>query len=158
MKNRTQKWTISILAAALLLMSASPAYARLDAAKPEQTEQTEQEHWHGSKGQRDAGHAHKDWQAVREQHRAFRLHRLQDAAKYFGISTEGKSAKQLHEDLRAARNNDKAKWERYKAEFQAKRLAHLQKIAAKLGIAYEGKTTRELRREIHAEIEGSGMK
>lgn len=158
MKNRKRQWTILISAAALLLISASPAHARHEAPKPEQAQQTEQEQWRSRSGQQDAGHEGKDWHAAREQHRAFRLQRLKEAAEYFGIATEGKSAKQLHEELRTARHADKAKWERYKAEFRAKRLAHLQKIAAKLGIAVEGKTMRELSRDIRAEIEGIGTK
>jgi hypothetical protein len=94
-------------------------------------------------------------------HKAYRMKRLKEAADYFGISTEGKSAKQLHKEIKAAREADSAKWDRFKAEQKAKRLARLQEVAKGLGIETQGKNAQQLRKEIRAackEKRGAGAR
>jgi len=81
-------------------------------------------------------------------HEEYRMKRLTEAAQYFGIETAGKDAKQLKEELQAARKADEAKWKRFEAEQKAKHLARLQTFAKKLGIATEGKDAKQLRKEI----------
>lgn len=80
---------------------------------------------------------------------AYRLEKLKDMAKYFGIETEGKSVDQLRSEVSAAKEANKEKWEAYKAEHKAKRLQHLQKIAQEHGIKTKGKTAEQLIMELH---------
>jgi hypothetical protein len=139
MKWIDRKWIAAALSAALLL-TAAPAFAEPAGTPSDQTARQPDFNW-------DNGRHHSHRHEVREAHR---LERLKEAVEYFGISTEGKTAEQLRQELRAARVKDPVKWERFKAEHKAKRLKHLQEIAAKLGISTEGKSARQLREEIRA--------
>ncbi|MBW7476448.1 hypothetical protein K0T92_17075 [Paenibacillus oenotherae] len=160
MKNGKLQWFVGAVSAAVLL-TAAPVSAGYDTSKtvtPEKRQAEESGQWEDAPGERKwhgaAKAEHGEWKAMHEERRAYRMKRLKEAAQYFGIATEGKSAKQLHKELRAASKADKAKWERFRREQSAKRLARLQSIAAKLGIATQGKTARQLYRDIRAEIEG----
>ncbi|RAP73801.1 hypothetical protein [Paenibacillus montanisoli] len=141
-KHGFRKPLIAIGTAAALLLSAVPALAQQIATPPsdqlEAQHEQERNHWGGDH------HFGKNG----EEHKARKLKHLQEAAGYFGISTEGKSAEQLIKELKAARDADPAKWEKFKAEMKAKRLAKLQEKAAALGIKTEGKSAKQLREEI----------
>jgi len=104
--------------------------------EPQQQEQQEQQH----EQQRHLKRGHRN----SEEHQARRLKHLQEAAQYFGISTQGKSAKQLHDELKATRASDPAKWDKFKAAHKAKRLANLQEAAEREGISTKGKTARQI--------------
>ncbi|MFC5649658.1 hypothetical protein ACFPYJ_11100 [Paenibacillus solisilvae] len=126
-------------AACTLLFLVIPAHAQREAEPSAQQQlQPEAKQDHGRFGMN------------REEHRAYRLERLKEAADYFNISTDGKSAAQLHKEVKAARAANKEKWEQFKQEQSGKRLARLQKIAAELGIKTEGKTAKQLHAEIRA--------
>ncbi|WP_274649120.1 hypothetical protein [Paenibacillus humicola] len=131
----------ALLTGALLLAAVPvPAFGAPEAAPGGQSGQNEQA---GHDWKDDRGH----W---REHHEARKLKHLKEAAEYFGIATEGKTADQLRTELKAAKEKDAAKWERFKAEHKAKRLERLQTIARKLGISTEGKSAKQLREEIRA--------
>lgn len=98
--------------------------------------------------QEEDKHEHHRGGMSREEFEAYRLKRLQEMAAYFGIPTEGKSARQLKQELIAAKEADKEKWEAFKAERQAKRLDHLREIARDHGIQTEGKTAEQLHEEL----------
>jgi hypothetical protein len=145
MKWLNKKWIV-LAAAAALSMAAVPVYAQSNASAPSNTPSL-QENEQTAREQLERGHEHS--KAARD-HKAYRMKRLKEAADYFGISTEGKSAKQLHKELKAAREADSAKWDRFKAEQKAKRLARLQEVAKGLGIETQGKNAQQLRKEIRA--------
>lgn len=138
---RLDRKLVVALAACTLLLTASPVHAQRDStpsAAQQQQLQPEAKQEHGHYGM------------DREEHRAYRLERLKEAAEYFNISTEGKTPAQLHKEVKAARAADKEKWEQFKQEQSGKRLARLQKIASELGIKTEGKTAKQLHAEIRA--------
>ncbi|QHT62953.1 hypothetical protein GXP70_25315 [Paenibacillus lycopersici] len=141
---KTPSWRKQIAAlgtAAALLLTALPVYAQAATPSSEQLQaQHEQERDHWRFG---GGHGHKS-----EVRKARKLELMQEAAQYFGIATEGKSAEQLHKELKAAREANPAKWEKFKAEKKAQRLARLQETAKRLGIATEGKSAKQLHDEI----------
>ncbi|SDX45618.1 hypothetical protein [Paenibacillus sp. CF384] len=139
--------------AAALILTAGTVYANsAEIAIPSSDQlqaqhEQKQEHWkHGDHGK------------GREHREARKLEHLQKAAVYFGISTEGKTAEQLQEELKAAIKKSPTKWEKFKAEKKAERLARLQEKAARLGIKTEGKTAEQLREELHAACKEHGMK
>ncbi|WP_308636222.1 hypothetical protein [Paenibacillus silvisoli] len=142
-KHDFRKPLIAIGTAAALLLSAVPAMAEPSVSTPpsDQLEaQHEQERGHWGRDHHDGKNS--------EERKARKLKHLQEAAGYFGISTEGKSAEQLIKELKAAREADPAKWEKFKGEMKAKRLARLQEKASALGIKTEGKSAKQLREEI----------
>ena len=127
--------------AAALLLTAMPVYAQASTPSSEQLQaQHEQERDHWRFG---SGHGHKG-----EERKARRLAFMQEAAQYFGIATEGKSAEQLHKELKAAKEANPAKWEKFMASKKAQRMARLQDTAKRLGISTEGKSARQLHEEI----------
>ncbi|UVI31295.1 hypothetical protein [Paenibacillus spongiae] len=136
---RTWINSIVLTAAGALLLSVVPAFAQ-NGTHPPSGEPSQAEHHHMDRDKGKAGS---------EEHKARKLEHLKEAAKYFGISTEGKTAQQLHEELKAARTKDKAKWEQFKAEHKAMRMAKLQEKAKSLGISTEGKSMKQLCQEIH---------
>ena len=126
-------------ACALLLLSASSVHAQQRESTPSaQQLQPEAKQEQGRFGMN------------REEHQAYRLEVLKEAAEYFNISTEGKSTAELHKEVKAARAANKEKWEQFKQEQTGKRLTRLQKIASDLGIKTEGKTAKQLHAEIRA--------
>lgn len=98
--------------------------------------------------QEESSREHHRGRMSKEQFEAYRLQRLQEMAFYFGIPTEGKSARQLKQELVVAKETNKEKWEAFKAERQAKRLEHMRKIAESNGIQTEGKTAEQLHEEL----------
>lgn len=149
----TKKWLVPALALTAILI-ASPVWA---AEVPEASvskepaqapEDSKQEHQHGH------GHGH----MMRKDFDAYRLERLKEMAQYFGIETSGKTAKQLKQELEAAKIANKDKWEAYKAEHKARRLEHLRQIAAKHGIKTDGKSEEQLREELYKLHGGEGKK
>jgi len=94
-------------------------------------------------------HEHHNGHRMEKNFEAYRLEKLKDMAKYFGIETEGKTVDQLKAEVSAAKEANKEKWEAYKAEHKAKRLQHLQKIAQEHGIKTKGKTAEQLIKELH---------
>lgn len=136
------KWTkpcVSAAAAAMLLFGGASALATPEAAKEPQT-QTERFE--------DAAQTREQWKAMRDEHYRHGAKRLQEAAEYFGIKTEGKTAEQLRDELKKVRQEQPEKWAKFKAEHKAKRLAKLQEEAKRLGIATEGKDLRQLHKEV----------
>ncbi|MCQ6562624.1 hypothetical protein [Paenibacillus mendelii] len=137
--NKTWIRSIVLTAAGALVLAAVPAFAQNETNPPS-----------GSSPQVEQHHMDRhQWKAGSEKHKARKLEHLKEAAAYFGISTEGKTAEQLHEELKAARTKDQAKWERFKAEHKAKHMAKLQETAKSLGISTEGKSHKQLCHEIH---------
>lgn len=144
---------VLLTVAGALLVATAPAAAQAPESQqlPSDNYATEQQKKH------DHGHGH--WQKEdREKHMARRLKHLQEAAQYFGISIEGKSAKELHAELKSIRTSNPAKWEQFKAERKAKRLAALQEEAKRLGISTEGKTTKQICAEIVKKRKLNGSK
>ncbi|QHW33070.1 hypothetical protein GZH47_21205 [Paenibacillus rhizovicinus] len=141
---KTPTWRKQLAAlgtAAALLLTAMPICAQAATPSSEQLQaQHEQERDHWRFG---GGHGHKS-----EARKARKLEFMQEAAQYFGIATEGKSAEQLHKELKAAREANPAKWEKFKSEKKAQHMARLQDTAKRLGISTEGKTARQLQDEI----------
>ncbi|MFF2093707.1 hypothetical protein [Paenibacillus sp. NPDC058174] len=145
---RTKSY-VALLTIALLL-AAAPAYA----AQPENPQSAEK----GTDAQSRSS-SHEGWKSGHDHHHhgnppsaaqieEHRLAKLRYMAKYFGISTEGKTADQLKNELKAAKVKDKDKWEAFKAEHQAKRLEHLKRVAAEHGISTEGKSADQLLDEL----------
>ncbi|GGD95337.1 hypothetical protein [Paenibacillus nasutitermitis] len=138
-----QNW-ITAAAAGIILAAAVPGFARAAEVMPPASPSSSQEdskeirQWDGRDHHKHGG----------RDHEKFRMRRLTEAAQYFGIETAGKDAKQLSEELKAARKADEAKWKRFVAEQEAKHLVRLQTFAKKLGIATEGKDAKQLRKEI----------
>ncbi|GGG81653.1 hypothetical protein [Paenibacillus radicis (ex Gao et al. 2016)] len=132
-----------------LFVAAAPAYA----AQPEDQQSAEK----GADAQSHSS-SHEGWKSDHEHHHGnppsaaqieeHRLAKLRYMAKYFGISTEGKTADQLKNELKAAKVKDKDKWEAFKAEHQAKRLEHLKRVATEHGISTEGKSADQLLDEL----------
>lgn len=81
---------------------------------------------------------------------AYRLERMKEMASYFGISTEGKSAEQLKQELMVAKEANAEKWEAFKAEHRAKRLDHLKEMAKEQGLQTEGKSAEQLHKELRS--------
>ncbi|WP_219833908.1 hypothetical protein [Paenibacillus sp. R14(2021)] len=135
--------------AAALLLAGMPVHAMATAPSTEQqlpsSEQMQAQHEQERDHWRWSGHGHGH---NREERQARKLEHMKEAAQYFGIASEGKSAEQLHKELKEARKANPAKWEKFKAEKQAQRLARLQETAKRLGIATEGKSARQLHKEI----------
>ncbi|MFC4812930.1 hypothetical protein [Paenibacillus sp. GCM10023250] len=143
---KTPSWRKQIAAlgtAAALLLTAMPVYAQAATPPSEQLQaQHEQERDHWRFG---GGHGHGYKHGDRE---ARKLEFMKDAAQYFGISTEGKSADQLKKEVKAAKDADPAKWDKFIAAKKAQRLTRLQDTAKRLGISTEGKTAKQLHDEI----------
>jgi len=147
-----------VLVISAQLASAHPGHDTQQWVQQKPAEQTQalepqQHEQHEQKSHLKRGH----WQSGGEEHQARRLKHLQEAAKYFGLSTQGKSAKQLHDELKAIRAADPAKWEKFKAAHKAKRLANLQEAAERHGIATKGKTARQICDELR-KVQENGAK
>ena len=142
---------------ATLLLTALPAYVQAGTPSSEQLQQTQQEqeqegdHWRFG-GDRE-GHGHN-----REGREARKLEFMKEAAQYFSISTQGKTAEQLEKELVTARKENPAKWEKFKAEKKSQHLARLQETAKRLGISTEGKTSRQLQQEIREKCNNRTIK
>lgn len=99
----------------------------------------------------EAGAAAPDANAVQEQdrkkrehwekHKKVHLERMKQMAVLLGIEVEGKSAKQIHEEIRKLKHGEPG-------ESAADRLARLNKLATRLGIDPKGKSADELTEEI----------
>ncbi|MFF2483310.1 hypothetical protein [Paenibacillus sp. NPDC058071] len=140
------KGFVAALAAAVWLM-ALPVYAQT----PEQLSPEENDgsaHSHAEEGWQHGHDHHKGQPPSASQIEEHRLAKLRYMAKYFGISTEGKTAEQLKTELQAAKAKDAAKWEAFKKEHQAKRLEHLRRVAKEHGIQTEGKSADQLLDEL----------
>lgn len=127
-----------------------PAFAQAATPSSEQLQaqhEQERDHW------RFGGHGHN-----KEERKARKLEFMTEAAQYFGISTEGKTAEQLHKELKAARDANPAKWEKFKAQKKAQRMLRMQETAKQLGISTEGKTAKQLHEEIREKCKNRMIK
>jgi len=97
--------------------------------------------------QRQSSHLHK--RMTKEQLQAHKLNKMKKLATYFGIETEGKSAKQLRAELEQAKKAQPEKWDMFKQQFRAKKLEEIREFAKSKGISIEGKTEEQLRDELH---------
>jgi len=145
-----RKWLAASTAALLLMTFAAPlSSARQLLNKDPDAMQMDSRQEQGHKLERGMAQdkLHKG-RMTKEEFEAFRLRKLQEMAQYFGISTDGKSAAQLKQELEAAKAANAEKWEAYKAEQKAKRLELLRKDAAEHGIDTKGKSAGQLHEEL----------
>ncbi|WP_148505189.1 hypothetical protein [Paenibacillus beijingensis] len=136
----------------LLLAAAIPHGASAYAAKPNGESAQAAVVGHGMPDG-DCGKQHADGSRHHphmHRHEAWRLERLREAASYFGIQSDGKSAEQLKAEIMAMKTKDSAKWEAFKKSMKAKRFERLKQFAASQGISTEGKTEQQLRNELRA--------
>ncbi|MFC4100862.1 hypothetical protein [Paenibacillus xanthanilyticus] len=136
-------WTktcVSAAVAAMLLFGGASAFAAPQA--PEAAKEPLM------KTERFEDYADERGKAMQGEHHRHGAKRLKEAAEYFGIQTEGKTAEQLRDELRKVRQEQPEKWAKFKAEHKAKRLTMLQAEAKRLGIATEGKDLRQLHKEV----------
>lgn len=138
--NTWTKTCVSAAAAAMLLFGGASAFAASQAPESAKEPQT--------KTERIEDYADEHRKAMEGEHRRHGAKRLKEAAEYFGIKTEGKTAEQLRDELRKVRREQPEKWAKFKAEHKAKRLAMLQAEAKRLGVATEGKDLRQLHKEV----------
>lgn len=176
MNNRSWRKQITVLGtAAALLLSVTPAYGQavtpsseqLQAQRQqqEQDEKQAQQEQQGQQGQTEQERDHWRWGGGghghgrnHEQRQARKLEHMKEAAQYFGISTEGKTAKQLHDELKAARKANPAKWDKFIAAKKAEHLARLQETAKSMGIQTEGKSAKQLHDEIREACKNKTVK
>jgi len=144
-----RKWLAVSTAALMLMTFASPLSSARQLNKAPDAVQSDSRQEQGDKLEQGAVHdkLHKK-RMSKEEFEAFRLRKLQEMAQYFGISTDGKSAAQLKQELESAKAANAEKWEAYKAEQKAKRLELLRKDAAEHGIDTKGKSAGQLHEEL----------
>ena len=89
---------------------------------------------------------------------ARKLEMLKDAAAYFGLRSEGKTAEQLRQEVRAAKEKHPEKWASFKAAQHEKQFLRLKEFAAKQGINVQGKSEEQLKNELRSLQEQGKLK
>lgn len=131
----------TLAAVAAVLLTATPLPAATYAAEATETVQANPSEATAAPDANAAQEQDKEKREHWEKHKKVHLERMKQMAVLLGIDIEGKSAKQIHEEIRKLKHGEPG-------ESAADRLARLNKLATRLGIDPKGKSADELTQEI----------